>query len=802
MRETSLGFIRKRFTIQGNLHGSGFAAAIFRLVRSLNLRGWMRPFSLGYEVQLEGDEGTLRGFESQLLSRFEQSEYQFHVKIEQIDTKGDISFYLIEPEEVQAVGRWILPDKAQCPDCVAEMLNPNNRRFFYPFTFCADCGPKYSIARQGLLQRTNTLFADFPLCEQCLAEFGNSRDRRFLHSLNTCPICGPGIQLIDHSGIIKSRQREALIQSATMLEEGGILAVKEVSGFSLIALATSDEPIRRIRALLDQVHQPIPIIVQSVDAVDAFTITTTNERQWLKQLDAPILRAKKRAGSLSLANQIAPFGSHLDIGLPNSGMLHLLLNLLNLPLAVVSSLGQRVPYACTEKEALSAFDGLVNFMLVSSLPLLRSTPNSLIQRVGDQTQVLRQGVGNVPFEIKIPGAKEELMALGGKSQTSIGLNIEGSSFLLGPMGSLGEDTSLDFFFDSLQDSKKLFSLKPSAMLADFDPNALTTRYALSTDRQVQQIEHDLAHVMVGIPTDIELSHVMGICFDEGIGRDKQGTLSGGECLWLDGKQWQRIAQFDSFWLPGGDSATSDNRSCLFGMLYEVFGLEMWDALPLKLRAQLNLHEIEHWNQVFDRKLQCCRTRSVKNWWLGLTALLLGTHRNRYQGDAFSAIEASMDSDVDMRRAVKPYNHTIVCERSDSSMIMFKWKSILREVVTDMQQGRHPHYILRRVFQTFSNWILKLSAALHPKYIVLSGSAFENRIWTEHMMATLSQHGFKVCLPGQIPMNDSGLALGQILASYRDMNLHPTEIDSVSDALSKITSPNTQTNTNQSQGNSP
>jgi hydrogenase maturation protein HypF len=319
MRDASLGFIRKRFMVRGNLHGSGFSAAIFRLVRSLNLRGWMRPFSRGYEIQLEADKGTLKGFESQLLSRFQQADCQFTVEVSHLDSEGDISFSLLEPEDEQSKGRWILPDTGQCPDCVSEMLNPHNRRFFYPYTYCADCGPKYSIARQGLLRREDTSFEKYPLCEQCLAEVGNSRDRRFLHTLNTCPICGPSIELLDHHGGLKSRQREALIQSAAALEEGCILAIKEISGFSLVALATVNEPVRRIRALLNQAHQPIPFIVNSVDAVDAFTLAGAREREWLKQLKAPLLRVKKREGVLSLADQIAPYGSHLDIGLPGSG---------------------------------------------------------------------------------------------------------------------------------------------------------------------------------------------------------------------------------------------------------------------------------------------------------------------------------------------------------------------------------------------------------------------------------------------------------------------------------------------------
>jgi hydrogenase maturation protein HypF len=32
-----------------------------------------------------------------------------------------------------------------CDDCLAEMRNPADRRFGYPFINCTNCGPRYTI---------------------------------------------------------------------------------------------------------------------------------------------------------------------------------------------------------------------------------------------------------------------------------------------------------------------------------------------------------------------------------------------------------------------------------------------------------------------------------------------------------------------------------------------------------------------------------------------------------------------------------------------------------------------------------
>ena len=148
----------------------------------------------------------------------------------------------------------------------------------------------------------------------------------------------------------------------------------------------------------------------------------------------------------------------------------------------------------------------------------------------------------------------------------------------------------------------------------------------------------------------------------------------------------------------------------------------------------------------------------------------------------------MDRELDLRRGVKPYPHPINQAGAAKQMSILAWKPMLQGIVTDMQQGRHAQYILRRVFCTFSEWILKIAATLHPQCIILSGSAFENRIWTEHLMGTLTQHGFRSKLPDQIPLNDNGLAIGQLRAASRGMNAQPTAMPSITDALTKISEP--------------
>jgi hydrogenase maturation protein HypF len=219
---------RRAIRIRGAVQGVGFRPFVWRLANELRLDGFVRNDAEGVAIEVQGDAVALDRFLDRL-----SGEAPALARIDAIEACAaqarPATGFAIEPSVAGPVRTGIAADTAICDDCLAELLDPHDRRYRYPFINCTQCGPRYTITGRLPYDRPNTSMRAFALCAACATEYGDPATRRFHAQPNACPDCGPRLALHDRDGA-RADEGDPVAAAAARLARGEILALKGLGG--------------------------------------------------------------------------------------------------------------------------------------------------------------------------------------------------------------------------------------------------------------------------------------------------------------------------------------------------------------------------------------------------------------------------------------------------------------------------------------------------------------------------------------------------------------------------------------------
>jgi hydrogenase maturation protein HypF len=768
-RVQALPIARLKMTVRGAVQGVGFRPFVHRLAVGLGLAGWVNNTGEGVSLEVEGPRQQVERFLLRLETEKPPRSFIQSLETSWLDPVG-YKIFEIKPSETGGPRTaLVLPDIATCPDCIREIFDSGNRRYLYPFTNCTNCGPRFSLIESLPYDRGNTAMKRFALCPQCEEEFDNPLDRRFHAQPNACPACGPHLELWDRAGKTLHLGHEALLASANVIRQGGIVAMKGLGGFHLITLAHDDAALRRLRERKHREEKPFAIMFPSLSAARAECEISPLEEKLLRSPEAPIVLLRRRAVESMLSREIAPQHPCLGAMLPYTPLHHLLMAELAFPVVATSGNLSEEPICIDEHEAVERLGRIADSLLVHNRPIVRAVDDSVVRVMLGREMVLRRARGYAPLPVMLrtDAGAPDVLAVGAQQKNTLAVAIGRQVFISQHIGDLDNLPAFEAFVRTKSDLQNLFQAQPSMIGADAHPDYLSTQWATELAgenpglRRIS-VQHHSAHVLACMADNELEPPVLGVAWD-GTGYGLDGAIWGGEFLQVTETSIHRRAHLRCFPLPGADKAIKEPRRVALSLLREIFGEDAFASGTWPAGLAFSDSESAGLRSMLNAGLNSPLTSSVGRLFDGVASLVGLRQKVSFEGQAAMELESAL---VGLETNESYQFKVSNANQMDNSPFILDWHPVIEGVLADMKHGLPVGEISAKFHNALVESIILIARRVGERQVALTGGCFQNRYLTERAVKRLEQEGFRPYWHQRVPPNDGGIALGQILAVRR------------------------------------
>jgi hydrogenase maturation protein HypF len=747
--------VGRHIEIRGVVQGVGFRPWIYRLATRQGLSGHVRNDATGVTIEAFGPDEAIDGF-MRGLDEAPPAAAIREVRSWTIPADAPDGFTIVHSEETAERRVSIPPDLATCPDCLAEIFDPANRRYRYPFTNCTNCGPRFTITRDVPYDRRATTMAPFRMCADCDREYHDVADRRFHAQPNACPVCGPTLELRAADGRVIDADPLATVVAALL--SGQVVAIKGLGGFHLACDATSADAVQRLRARKRRDEKPFAVMVEDLTHAAAIAVLNATERTLLESVERPIVLAMQRAGN-TLAREVAPNNPLVGVMLPYTPLHHLLMRDVGRPLVMTSGNLSEEPLAYRNDEALQRLCGIADLFVLHDREIETRCDDSVARIIAGRPVILRRSRGCVPRAVAIsPRFDTPVLACGGllKNTFCIGL---GEAAYLGPhIGDLENLETYRSFEESVARMERFLRVTPAIIAHDVHPEYMSTAYALERPAQVKiAVQHHHAHAVSAMAEHGLRGPAIAVVYD-GTGYGTDGTAWGGEVLVARHETFERVATLRPVALAGADAAIRQPWRVALALVEDAFdGQAPLDDLPLF--SIVRSGDVTVVRQMLARKLRSPLAHGAGRYFDGVGSLVLARPYSRYEGQV--ALEWNVAADP---TEAGIYDYEIDWRQSPWQIDL---RPMMRDVVRDLLRG----VVASTISGRFHNTLTAATAAVVRRLtrergmlpVVLTGGCFQNARLAERLADELAAT-VTVYLHRDVPPGDGGLALGQAMVA--------------------------------------
>ncbi|MDF2843902.1 MAG: hypF [Herbinix sp.] len=823
--------ITKRIKVYGIVQGVGFRPLVYRVAKKYSICGTVRNVGGYVDIMVQADNEAMEGFLNELQNGDNGQAQIVKLEIEEIVNAEKHNIYrdfVILESGNQGDASIIPPDLPVCAHCQKELLEETDRRHLNPFISCMSCGPRYTIMAELPYDRDNTTMVDFKMCPDCQTEYTNTEDRRLHAQTISCYDCGPYLifqEKLDKLSVInelvnaeafdvatnkilkltdKAASNKELERAITVINRGGIIAVKGIGGYHLVCSPFREDTVQNLRKLKGREEKPFAVMFPDLEQIKTYCQVSKEEEALLKTNARPIVLLYLHTNNF--APSTVRGSMYCGAFLPYTPLQHLLLRACG-PLIMTSANYSSEPIIREDAKMLSMNSEYLDGVLYNTRRIIRSVDDSVAKIMDGKPQLIRRSRGYVPYPVfieqdrslsteinnkhvvsnsivnqnreiedvisnkvnqnrdiedvisntvnqnrdieEVRNNEKAIFAAGGDLKATFCLYHNGKAVLSQYFGDLEEISVLEEYKNSLQDLSRLLKVKPALAVCDLHPNYYSTGFTKTLGIPVLQVQHHHAHVASVMAEHHLKGKVIGVSFD-GTGYGTDGNIWGGEFLVCEGAEYIRAGQLEYSLMLGGDDSMRDARKTASCFLIDA-GLEEYvqDERKPIIKAAL-LHRV---NTV--------KSSSAGRFFDAVASILDIAHTNRYEGECGALLER--EAVLAKREGKKPTKLSFAIEK-EYEIIKIDSKPVL-ETLCRLREKEDRGALALGFHYAVADAILEVCLELKDKYetncIALSGGVFQNTVLSEKVLEVLRKKEFKVYVNLAVPPNDGGISLGQV-----------------------------------------
>lgn len=808
---------RKRFIFSGIIQGVGFRPSIYRSAAAAGVGGFVQNRRSVVVAEAEGEEKSLKLFETFLRENIPKAARVDHLEIETIDTHGESEFRIVESTNSDYLFPPIPPDLATCDTCREELLNPKDRRYLYPFITCTQCGPRYSIVEDTPFDRETTSMAEFHQCPECLREYRNPLDRRFHSQTNSCSVCGPAYTWISTEkssaappfSLRSSREEPSPVTSAIRaLGEGAVVAMQGIGGFHLAADPSHPRAVENLRREKGRKSKPFALMVRDMEEAKRLCYCTEKDEQLLQSPESPILILAARNSIPEYLNRVSDTGT-LGIMLPYTP-LHILLfhhPEIRIPfthLIMTSGNHKDEPIIFSPPEAMEKLTGTADYFLFHNRRILQYSDDSILRPPlaldreagpGPSTKkdssvknhcFIRRSRGYVPglIELSLPIVKPTL-ALGGDLKNAPGYGAKTSFYLAPHIGDLEQPETMEAFETSIKRILELYQGEPERVICDLHPEYYSSNWASSfrgnstPPLEIRRIQHHYAHIL-SVMAEHGLTETIGLACD-GTGYGTDGTVWGCEFIHARRQDFRRLGSLKPFRLPGGEAAINHPKRIALSLLLNHFseeeaaeraGFSLTNNGKSKRKNSpeedtfITEESLAVLTKMVRESFNSPLTSSAGRLFDAAAAVLGLVETVTYEGEGPMKLEAAATGEYRKKGFIDSPSPDLTLVSEEEGFFTLDPLPLIHHISEQRDSESVGHLALLFHQQTaagLAEGIRRISEKTGMKRVCLSGGVFQNMLLKACLERNLDQRKYNLHWNIHVPPGDGGIALGQAYA---------------------------------------